>query len=108
VSGIFGVVRRDGAPVGDALSRMRAAMTQWGPDGFGEWSDDHAGLGQARTFSMPESPFEDLPAYDRTAGFAFTAAGRLDNRDAVIVELGLPDRGRRLADTGVMMAAYHR
>jgi asparagine synthase (glutamine-hydrolysing) len=108
VSGIFGLVRRDGAPVGDALSTMRAAMPQWGPDGFGEWSDDDAGLGQARTFSMPESHAEALPAHDPIAGFAFTAAGRLDNRDALIAELDLPQRGRDLPDSGVMMAAYRR
>lgn len=108
MSGIFGLVRRNGAPVGDALSTMRAAMPRWGPDGFGEWSDDDAGLGQARTFSMPESQAEALPIHDAIAGFAFTAAGRLDNRAALIAELDLPERGRDLPDSGVMMAAYRR
>jgi asparagine synthase (glutamine-hydrolysing) len=108
MSGIFGVIRRDGAPLGDALATMRTAMPRWGPDGFGEWSDGSAGLGQARLVSTPESRFEDLPAWDGAAGFAFTAAGRLDNRTALIAELGLLEAGRGLGDGGVMMAAYRR
>ncbi len=108
MSGIFGLVRRDGAPVRDALATMRAAMPRWGPDGFGEWSDGGAALGQARRFSLPESGFEHLPIADDEAGFAFTAAGRLDNRDALVAEMGLPDRGRGVGDGGVMMAAYRR
>ncbi len=67
-----------------------------------------AGLGQARLFSFPESRFEDLPVVDDEAGFAFTAAGRLDNRDALVAELRLPDRGHGIGDGRVMMAAYRR
>ena len=98
MSGIFGLVRLDGAPVGDALATMRAAMPRWGPDGFGEWCDGRAALGQARRLSLPESRFEHLPAVDDEAGFAFTAAGRLDNRDALVAELRLRDRGRGVGD----------
>ncbi len=108
MSGIFGLVRFDGAPVGDALATMRAAMPRWGPDGFGEWCDGPAALAQARRFSLPESRVERLPAVDDEAGFAFTAAGRLDNRDALVTELRLPDHGRGVGDGEVMMAAYRR
>ena len=67
MSGIFGLVRRDGAPVADALATMRAAMPRWGPDGFGEWCERDAALGQARLIATPESRFEDLPAWDGAA-----------------------------------------
>ncbi len=108
MSGIFGLVRRDGAPVADALATMRAAMPRWGPDGFGEWCERDAALGQARLIATPESRFEDLPAWDGVAGFAFTAAGRLDNRAALVAELGLSPPGPGVGDGGVMMAAYRR
>jgi asparagine synthase (glutamine-hydrolysing) len=87
---------------------MRAAMARWGPDGFGHWQEGVAGLGQARLHTLPESRHEDLPAWDESAGFAFTAAGRLDNRQALIEELGLSGRREPLADTRVMMAVYRR
>jgi asparagine synthase (glutamine-hydrolysing) len=108
MSGIFGMVRRDGAALADELATMREAMPRWGPDGFGQWQEGVAGLGQARLHSLPESRCEDLPAWDESAGFAFTAAGRLDNRQALVDELSLSGRREPLADTGVMMAAYRR
>lgn len=108
MSGIFGLIRRDGAPVADGLAAMRASMQRWGPDGFGEWCGCDAALGQARLAATPESRFEDLPAWDDAAGFAFTAAGRLDNRDALVAELGLAHGGRGVGDGGVLMAAYAR
>jgi asparagine synthase (glutamine-hydrolysing) len=111
MSGIFGVFRRDGAPVHGTLASMRSAMPEWGRDGFGEWSDGCAALGQARTSSTPECRFERLPLHDSAAGFVFTAAGRLDNREALISELGLREpasAAQGLGDGEVMMAAYRR
>jgi asparagine synthase (glutamine-hydrolysing) len=86
-------------------------MAAWGRDGFGEWREGACVLGQARTYVTPECRFEALPSHDHVAGFVFTAAGRLDNREALLHVLGLRDRdsGRReLADGDVLMAAYRR
>jgi asparagine synthase (glutamine-hydrolysing) len=108
MSGIFGIVRRDGAPVDAAMAVMREAMADWGRGGFGEWSEGCAALAQARSLSMPESRFETLASYDQAAGFAFTAAGRVDNREALVVDLSLGDRAGALGDGDLVLAAYRR
>ncbi len=88
MGGIYGIFRRDGAPIPlPALETMRAAMAQWGRDGGDLWRNGPAGLGQLRTFSTPEAPFESLPRIQD--GIAFTAAGRVDNRDELIADLRL-------------------
>lgn len=112
MGGIFGAFRRDGAPLqSSVLDAMRQALPDWGPDGFGAWHDDVAGLAQARLLTTPGSAQEPLPVEDRAAGFAFTAAARIDNRDELIRALGLElsASGRdRLADGDLMLAAYRR
>lgn len=88
MDGIYGIFQRDGAPVSPvALDTMRVAMSYWGRDGGDQWHNGPAGLGQLRTFTTPESPFENLPRLQN--GLAFTAAGRVDNRDELIRKLGL-------------------
>jgi len=66
---------------------MRAAMSYWGRDGGEQWHNGPTGLGQLRTFTTPEAPFENLPRFQD--GIAFTAAGRVDNRDELIADLRL-------------------
>lgn len=105
LSGIFGIVRRDGAPLDpQLLGKLRACMTGWDRDGCGLWSDDNAGLGQARTFATPEDSFEHQPVLD-SAGFAFTSEARLDNAAALKTELDLP---RNACDGDVALSAYRR
>jgi asparagine synthase (glutamine-hydrolysing) len=90
---------------------MCEAMADWGRDGFGRWSEGGAALGQARAWSTPEPGFEALPFHDQTAGFAFTAAGRLDNREALLAELAQRDRPaarRTWSDGDLLLAAYRR
>lgn len=84
MSGLFGIFHRDGSPVALAtLETMRDAMAHWGRDGSDIWLDGYAGLGQARTLTIPEAPYEKLPrAHAR--GVVFTAAGRVDNREELI------------------------
>src|SRR5947209_13909245 len=91
MSGIFGIVRRDGAPIGaPTLSAMAEAMADRGR--VRVWSEGCAALGQARTVSTPESRFEALPSHEQSAGFAITAAGRLDNREELLAQLAPRDR----------------
>ena len=110
MSGIFGVaVRRDGGlDVRPVLATIRGDLDGWARDGFGEWSDGSAALGLARTYSTPESRLESFPAEHPDAGFAFTAAARLDNREELARELGLGGRLDQLGDGELLMAAYAR
>jgi asparagine synthase (glutamine-hydrolysing) len=110
VSAIYGVVSRDDPHVGRAcLSVMARALADFGRDGFGEWAEGGAGLGQARRFTTPEGRFEAMPVVDRLEGFAFTAAARLDNRDELIRELGVcVNDAARWSDSHLVFAAYRR
>jgi asparagine synthase (glutamine-hydrolysing) len=106
LSGIFGVARRDGGPLEDSsLERLRDVLPPWGPDGFGLWRDGSAGLGQARARSTPEAGTEQFPLDDSRAGFAFTAAARLDNRDELLREHSLPGAA---SDEELVLACYRR
>ena len=65
MSGIFGIIHRDGRPVDAArLDRMRDAMAHRGPDGSHIWSEGNAGLGQLMLHTTPESLGEALPFRD--------------------------------------------
>jgi asparagine synthetase B (glutamine-hydrolysing) len=88
MTGICGIVRRDGAPVSEGeLAVMCHAMGDWGPDGFGTWVGGCAALAQGRwSARTPESGCESLPRYDVQSGVAITAAGRLDNRAELLAE----------------------
>jgi asparagine synthase (glutamine-hydrolysing) len=90
---------------------MGAAMPDWVRAGFGEWSGGCAALAQARSSPLAATSAGTLPTYDRVAGFAFTAAGRLDNRDALMIELDVRRQLRphsELDDAALMLAAYRR
>ena len=110
MSAIYGVVSRDGADVGrGCLGVMAGALGDFGRDGFGEWAEGGAGLGQARRFTTPEGRLEAMPVVDRLGGFAFTAAARLDNRDELIRELAVSgDDAARSSDSHLVLAAYRR
>ncbi|MFZ6027641.1 MAG: asparagine synthase-related protein [Chloroflexota bacterium] len=89
MSAVFGIFHRDGSPVNlGALKSLHEGHCHWGPDGGGVWRGEGGkaclGFGQARFFTTPEAPLEHLPYDDATRGLVFTAAGRVDNRDALI------------------------
>lgn len=110
MSGIFGLIRFDGAPIAPAeLAAMHSAMAHWGPDGVRCWRDGAAGLGQCLIADTPEASYETLPSYEEECRFAFTAEARLDNRDELFEALGVepPDR-TAMADGELVRRAYAR
>jgi asparagine synthase (glutamine-hydrolysing) len=109
MSGIFGLVRLDGAPILDELFRMRDAMSHWGPDGVRLWSSGSAGLGQCLLWDTPECVFETLPSISCGGSLAFTAEARIDNRDELFGALGIAGAERTtMADGEVVRRAYER
>jgi asparagine synthase (glutamine-hydrolysing) len=112
MSAIFGIVTRTDSPVAPSLvNALRDAMTTWGPAGCEVWSDGRAVLGQARSTSPPEAQMQSLPAFDDASGFAFTMAGRLDERDELLASLGAdapPGTRGPVADDIVAQACYRR
>jgi asparagine synthase (glutamine-hydrolysing) len=110
MTGICGIVNRDGAPVDPAeLARFCAAMPEWGRDGFGTWVEGPAALAQGRWHARtPQARYEHLPRRDPERGFAITANGRLDNFDELISELHLAGDRARIPDGDVIAAAHAR
>ncbi|MBI2945792.1 MAG: asparagine synthetase B, partial [Candidatus Wallbacteria bacterium] len=107
MNGIFGIFLRDGARVQQSsLAAMRSAMAYWGRDGGDVWLEGCAGLGQLRTFATVESVHERLPAFDAASGCAFTAQGRLDNREELIRQTGFDGDNSQLSDAELMRRAY--
>jgi asparagine synthase (glutamine-hydrolysing) len=114
MSGIYGIIRHDGAPVAlPDLETMRAAMAHWSRDGGDLWYNGPSGLGQLRTFTTPEARFESLPRAEN--GIVFTAAGRVDNRDELIANLrltvgsfGATNHQSPIPDGDLLLAAYQK
>lgn len=110
MSAIFGIVRRDGAPLHpDMLETMRCEMADWGPDGSSVRLSGCYGVGQARLHSTPEGHCERLPYIDTADDSAFTATARLDNRGELIHSLGIGQSdAETMADGELLRQAYLR
>jgi asparagine synthase (glutamine-hydrolysing) len=109
MSAIYGLVRLDGRPVeADELEIMRRPMAYWGPDGGGTWREGGAGVGQLVAIRTPEDEHEGGPLR-LTSGTVVTPAGRLDNRQELLRELGVPEEDRaRTSDGRLIALAYDR
>jgi asparagine synthase (glutamine-hydrolysing) len=111
MSGIYGVVRLDNAPVTrERLEPVAAAMAEWGPDGHGQWCNENAGLGFLSLHVTPESREERMPASLHAAPhLIITADARIDNRDELFDALRVPAAGRsRTHDSSLILLAYER
>jgi asparagine synthase (glutamine-hydrolysing) len=111
VSGIYGVVTTDGAPVArETLAPMAAALSFYGPDGHGQWCGESAGLGHLMLHVTPESLQERQPASLRGAPhLIITADARIDNRDELFDALGVALAGReKTPDSSLILLAFER
>lgn len=108
MSGIFGIVGRDAAPVPAAeLARMRDAMAAWGGDRAGAWHEGAVGLGHVLRGDTPESFPEQQPATLPEAPFLrITADARLENREELLGALDCP--ATSTTDDQVILRAYLR
>ncbi len=87
---------------------MCAAMQEWGPDRSDQWRRDSAGLGSLILFDTPEAIHEQQPLVS-PLGFALTAEARLDNRDELCAELGIPPaQASGLGDGTLVSRAYEK
>lgn len=109
MSAIFGLVHLDDSPVhAEELAAMQLAMKEWGPDGGGTWREGAAGLGSLILFDTPEAVHEMQPL-ESPQGFILTAETRLDNRDDLCSDLGVPYLERPLLPDGsLLLHAYER
>jgi asparagine synthase (glutamine-hydrolysing) len=87
MSGICGLLRRDGAAAGDAaLAAMTRALARRGPDGAGIFRRGPVGLGHRRLLTLPAP---DLPPQPLTLGtISITADARIDDRESLAAAIG--------------------
>lgn len=92
MSGIYGVFRRDGAPVSlTALESMRSSMAAWGPDSQESWVGGNFATGFALMRNTPESFYEHQPILESSKPrYVICADARLDNREELCRYFGIP------------------
>ncbi|HUJ31690.1 MAG TPA: hypothetical protein VLY23_10455, partial [Candidatus Acidoferrum sp.] len=108
MSGIVGIVHRDGAPVdGGILRALTNFLAYRGPDAREVWSQGPVGFGHTLLRTTPESQAEKQPA-SLEGRFFVTADARIDARDDLKKEL--EDAGRKLPraapDSELILQAY--
>lgn len=110
MSAIFGVLRRDRAPVAErTLDAMATVLAHRGPDGCRVLALDNAGLGHCLMRVTAEDRFEAQPLHDPAMGVTLVADLRLDNREAVAADCGIAaDALAAMADGDVLLAAWRK
>lgn len=110
MSGIFGVIFRDGsACTTDIMESMCSSMQDWGRDKINYWQEGSAGLGHALTSTTAEACFEHQPYADQRSGIVFTAAARVDNRLELSRSLNITQTElSKLSDGDLVWCAYRQ
>lgn len=108
MSGIAGIFRRDGTPVGATeIESMLDRVAHRGPDGRSTWCEGALGLGHGMLWTTPESLRERLPLAE-TDRLAITSDSRIDNRDELAAALGLDANARSAPDSSYILAAFRK
>lgn len=110
MSAVFGVLRRDGAGVGERmLEAMARMLAHRGPDGHRVLALDNAGLGHCLLRVNREDRFEAQPLHDPAIGVTLVADVRLDNREALAAQCGIADDAlAAMADGDLVLAAWRQ
>jgi len=86
---------------------MIAVLSHWGPDRTCSWIGGEIALGHLALWTTPESVGETQPYWEAATGVVVSADARIDNRDDLVRELGLPvTAGEKAADVELIAAAY--
>ena len=110
MSGIYGVFRRDGAPLpSESLGAMQQAMAYWGPDGNKLWQSELLGLGYLALHSTPESLYDSQPLNNQDNSLILIASARLDNRDDLCASLNISTAlMANIPDSALILKAYEK
>ena len=110
MSALAGIWQFDGRPNGpESCARMLSAQELYGPDSGDQWSGGHITLGRRLMRLLPEDAFDRQPLVGGNGRFVLAADLRLDNRDDLVRELGIPSpAASRLSDSAILMAAVER
>jgi len=107
MSAITGIHYADGRSVsGDYLSKMVAILAHRGTDAKGIWQNNSVGFGHRLLHTTSESLLEKLPLTSDSET-TITADARIDNRQDLIIELGL-NSSAEITDSQLILAAYDK
>jgi len=108
MSAIFGVVRFDGARIGQGeIARMANMLARYGRDGNETAVHDRIALGHCLSRINREDLFEAQPLTEGEV--TLVADLRLDNREQLADSLGLSEAEMRdMPDSAVLLAAYRQ
>lgn len=110
MTAIAGLWRFDGRPDAEAgVKRMLAAQSIYGPHDEAHWTGETVSLGRRLFQLLPEDVYDRGPVTSLDGNLTLVADIRLDNRDEILRELGIPaERGRTMCDAEVLLAAFER
>lgn len=109
MSGIAGIVRFDGDKVKRReLERVASALHQFGPDKSGIVTQDGVGFVHVLMRMTPEDQFDHQPSRS-ASGAIITADLRIDNRDELLVRLGLNQKiASEWSDSRLLLFAWEK
>lgn len=106
---IYGVIHKRGQMLDpQTLGFMEEGLTDYSPDRHLSYRSDSVHLGKMLRFNTPESFHSNQPCEqaDREGVIAFD--GRIDNRKALIADLGLVNNtSDRIPDEDLVLQAFH-
>mgnify|MGYP000865119451 CR=1 FL=1 len=110
MSAITGIFHLNGKPVeASQIEEMKAPISQWGPEVSSAWIEGNTGLGHLLSYNTPEALHEKQPLTDTSGRYVLVSRARIDNRDELKNELGIP--GNEMAttpDSVFILAAFKK
>jgi asparagine synthase (glutamine-hydrolysing) len=110
MSGLAGIWRFDGKPQPDAdCARMLAAQRVYGPHDSRRRCDGRLAMGCQLFRTLPEDIYDRQPLQSRDGRLTLVADVRLDTREDLAAELGVPlAEIRRLCDAAILLESLDR
>lgn len=108
MSAIFGIIDFEGRPIDpEWIKSMQRDLAHRGPDGQGLYQEECMFLGHMLLQVTPESIYDKSP-YEED-GLVITAHARLDEREAIMDRLGIPDSEREtIVDALLLLRSFKK
>jgi asparagine synthase (glutamine-hydrolysing) len=88
---------------------MMAAQSIYGRDAENSWVEETVAVGRRLTRLLPEDVYDVQPIHGRERPYVLVADLRLDNREDLAGNLGIPaERGKTMCDAALLLAAFER
>lgn len=109
MSAITGIFLNNGHSIDpELIKRMNDRLSYRGPDDSGIWYEGPLALGHQMLWTTPESINEKLPLFNEKKSLAITADARIDNRNELIMDLGIEGSKEVITDSEIILKAYKK